>query len=303
MRIAIALLLALALTACQNSASSVPPESIEEQPSISAAEPLPESSMPEEPAAEAAAFAALRATVPHRLTPYRVREIDGIHPPTDETAARITEYLSRLGRLEEEITTLADLEPGAIAVAMIWATEIVSVDELYDYETAIYAPQLLPLTHSIQKVEHGYPPVGESYLAEPDFWLREHLDATTTLFLGKDYADSLDWETVLEGWKYRYFPHEGIVTPPHIGGGYSPLPQVLSYEKTENGYIATVVMLYDGMGGLFDWSADPEKEFPQGGQALRDWIATAPRREITLSERADGSLQLVSQHFVTEAAK
>lgn len=237
-------------------------------------EPTPLAFAPGDPAE----FTAICESIPY----------EGIQPrfvtmpiePIDETAKEISLFLSTLGKIERNVATPLELEPSELRLSCILATA-------YYWST--------PSANEPQRYQKELAPIADSVSAklgmtEEMFWIAGHVRQTAKLLCGDDFSLPLEDDS-----KWRYFEQEGVITPPHMGGGYNVLPFVLNYAATADGYRVEAVYIYEGMGGYFVWS--DENGIPEN--QLADFVQNrAPRREITLKRADDGGLRFVSHRFL-----
>ena len=239
-------------------------------------EPAPLAFAPGEPAE----FAAICRSIPY----------EGLQPhiaafpiePIDETAKEISLFLSVLGKIEKNAANPAELDAGDLRLSCIWATAHYWSTPS-EWEPERYRKALAPIADSVS---------AKLGMTEDMFWIADHVRQTAKLLCGDDFSlplEDIDYS------KWQYFEQEGVITPPHMGGGYNVLPFVLNYEATADGYRVDAAYIYEGMGGYFIWSQEhgiPENQ-------LADFVQNkAPRREIVLKRAADGGLRFVSHRFL-----
>ncbi|PWM24850.1 MAG: hypothetical protein DBX44_03455 [Oscillospiraceae bacterium] len=189
----------------------------------------------------------------------------------DETAMEIARLLARVGRIEEDASSPLALPPGRLAYHCIRSTSPMSIEE----GATGYQPALVPIADSVS---------AKLGMQETMFWLEAHLQETARILLGDEFLLDLN---AAEEFGYRYFPEEGVVTPPHMGGGYNAIPLVLSYEETADGYTAEVVYLFETPAGIGEWGM----EHPVSEQELPAYVTgEAPRASVTICRAADGRL-------------
>ena len=198
----------------------------------------------------------------------------------DETAMEIARLLARVGKMERDAASPQELEPSRLYLSCVWNTPAfytVSGEENYE-------PGLIPIADSVS---------AKLGMSESMFWIGEHIRQTARILCGDDFELDLAQG---EGFKYRYFPLEGVITPPHMGGGYDTIPLVLSYEETEGGFCAEVVYLFESMGGIGPWGMErtlTEEELP-------GYVADkAQRAEVEVRRAKDGRLCFGSFHTKT----
>lgn len=237
-------------------------------------EPAPLAFAPGDPAE----FAAILAAIPYEGI--QQREVEFPIAPIDETAKEISLFLLTLGKIEQDAATPAELDQNDLRLSCIWATAYYWSTP-NEWEPERYRRELAPIADSVS---------AKLDMTEDMFWIADHVRQTARLLCGDDFllplADYSHW---------RYFEQEGVITPPHMGGGYGVLPFVLDYEATADAYRVEAVYIYEGMGGYFLWG--DEKNIPEN--QLSDFVQNeAPRREIVLKRAADGSLRFVSHRFL-----
>ena len=225
-----------------------------------------------------AEFAAILAAIPYEGI--QQREVEFPIEPIDETAEEIALFLTTLGKIEQDAATPAELDQNDLRLSCIWATaHYWSTPN--EWEPERYRRELAPIADSVS---------AKLDMTEDMFWIGDHVRQTARLLCGDDFL------LPLEGYAHwRYFEQEGVITPPHMGGGYNVLPFVLDYEATADGYRVEAVYIYEGMGGYFLWG--DEKNIPEN--QLADFVQNkAPRREIILKHANDGGLRFVSHRFL-----
>ncbi len=226
-------------------------------------------------------FAQIRAKIPYPgLSEAYLRSAEELNErfgvTMDETAMEIMALLARVGKIERDAASPLELEPSRLYYHCILATPYFSIEK----GKSLYEPSLLPIADAVS-AKLGMP--------ETTFWMGEHLQQTARLLCGDTFVLDLAQG---EDNKYCYFPDEGVVTPPHMGGGYNVLPLVLSYEPTDDGYRAEVVYLFESMVGIGPWGIErtlAEKELPRYVQN------EAERAEVVIRrDDGDGRLCFVS---------
>lgn len=239
-------------------------------------EPAPLAFAPGDPAE----FAAICESIPY----------EGIQPrfvtmpiePIDETAKEISQFLSTLGKIEKNAATPAELDLSDLRLSCIWATAHYWSTPS-EWEPERYRKELTPIADSVS---------AKLGMTEDMFWIADHVRKTAKLLCGDDFLMPLEDAGHS---KWQYFEQEGVITPPHMGGGYNVLPFVLNYNVTADGYRVEAVYIYEGMGGYFIWSQEhgiPENQ-------LADFVKNkAPRREIILKRADDGGLRFISHRFL-----
>ncbi len=237
-------------------------------------EPAPLAFAPGDPAE----FAAILAAIPYEGIQWR--EIEWPIKPMDGTAEEISQFLSVLGRIDEDAASPAELNPVDLRVSCIQATaHYWSTPN--EWEPERYRKELTPIADSVS---------AKLGMTEDMFWIADHVRQTARLLCGDDFLLPLEGSS-----HWQYFEQEGVITPPHMGGGYNVLPFVLNYEAISDGYRVEAVYVYEGMGGYFVWG--DENGIPEN--QLADFVQNkAPRREIILKRAADGGLRFVSHRFL-----
>lgn len=232
-----------------------------------------------------AQFAAICASIPYeRLQlslPYYTGEIAKFAEPTDATAKEIALFLSSLGKIEKDAASSAELDQSDLFYSCIQATaRYYSAPTNYFDGAENYRKELAPIADSVS---------AKLGMSEDMFWIADHVREMARLLCGDDFTLQLT-EKICAPWEY--FETEGVITPPHMGGGYSALPIVLSYEATANGYRVEAAYIYVGEGGYFIWG--------QGDTVIPEnqLLDKAPRREIILKRADDGGLRFVSHRFL-----
>lgn len=227
-----------------------------------------------------AEFAAICAGIPYEGMQPGVSELP--IEPIDETAREISLFLSTLGKIEKDAASPAELELGDLRLSCILATNYYW-SRPYEGEPERYRRELAPIADSVS---------AKLGMTEDMFWIADHVRQTAKLLCGDDFLLPLGDDSYS---KWRYFKQEGVITPPHMGGGYAVLPFVMNYEATADGYRVEAVYIYEGMGGYFVWS--DENGIPE--DRLTDFVHNkAPRREVILKRAADGGLRFVSHRFL-----
>ncbi len=227
-----------------------------------------------------AAFAAILAAIPYEGIQPRVVSMP--IEPIDETAEEISLFLSTLGKIEKDAATPAELDPEELCLSCIRATEYYwSMPS--ESEPERYRKELMPIADAVS---------AKLGMREEMFWVVDHVRQTAKRLCGDDFTLPLT-EANCAPWKY--FEQEGVITPPHMGGGYNVLPFVLDYNATAEGYRVEAVYIYEGMGGYFVWGN--ENAIPKN--QLAEFVYNqAPRREIILKRANDGGLRFVSHRFL-----
>ncbi len=157
--------------------------------------------------------------------PYVPDALAGLTKPIDETAGEIAVFLSALGQIEQDAASPAALDQERLTMSCIWATTYYySAPGVYYDGQARYRKELGPIADSVS---------AKLGMAEDWFWIADHVRQTAKQLCGDDFNLKLTRENC-EPWKYMNWM--GVITPPHMGGGYSVLPVVLNYETVENGY-------------------------------------------------------------------
>lgn len=244
-------------------------------------EPVPLAFAPGDPSE----FAAICASIPYEglqiETPYLSDEMTNIGEPADETAKEIVAFLTTLGKIEKDAASPADLDRNDLFYSCINATAYYW-SRPYESEPERYRKELAPIADSVS-AKVGMP--------EDMFWIVDHVRQTAKLLCGDDFTLQLTQKNC-DPWSY--FEQEGVITPPHMGGGYAVLPIVLDYKTTADGYRVEAVYIYDSIDGFSLWGGDniPEAQ-------LADFVQhKAPRREIILKRADDGKLRFVSHRFL-----
>lgn len=224
-------------------------------------------------------FAEILATIPYEGIKWQDNKF--LIEPIDETAKEITEFLSVLGQIEKDADSPAELDAEHLFMSCVWATPYY-VSAPYDYAELYYRPQLAPIADSVS---------AKLQMPEDMFWIADHIQQTAKQLCGEEFTLPLSQESCTP---WQYFPQEGVITPPHMGGGYEVLPTVLNYEATAEGYRIEAVYIYESVNGFALWGGEalPEAQ-------LEDFIQNkAPRREIILHRTENGGLRFVSHHFI-----
>ncbi|MEA5134907.1 MAG: hypothetical protein VB035_02065 [Candidatus Fimivivens sp.] len=232
-----------------------------------------------------AEFAAICASIPYEglqtEPPYVTDELAELTKPIDATMGEITEFLSILGQIEKDAASPAELDQERLVMSCILATaHYWSIP--YESEPTQYRKELAPIADSVST---------KLGITEDMFWIADHVRQTARLLCGDDFTLQLTQKNC-DPWSY--FEQEGVITPPHMGGGYALLPVVLNYKATADGYRVEAVYIYDSMDGFSLWGGDniPEAQ-------LADFVQhKAPRREIILKRADDGKLRFVSHRFL-----
>ncbi|WMJ84309.1 hypothetical protein ACS3UN_07850 [Oscillospiraceae bacterium LTW-04] len=242
-------------------------------------EPAPLAFAPGDPAE----FAAICAGIPYEgiqpRLPYISDTMSELIKPIDATAEEIAEFLSVLGKIEKDATSPAELDPSDLFYSCIQATAYYW-SRPYEGQPERYRKELARIADSV---------TAKSGMYEDMFWIVDHVRQTAKLLCGDDYELQLDGDHYS---KWRYFELEGVITPPHMGGGYDVLPIVLDYEETADGYRVEAAYIYAGEGGYFFWG--------QGDTVIPEnrLVDEAPRREIILKRADDGGFRFVSHRFL-----
>ncbi len=246
-------------------------------------EPAPLAFAPGDPAE----FAAICASLPYEglqaELPYIPDALLELCNTTDAETQKIMLFLYALGQIEQDAASPAQLDQARLTMSCIWATgRYYSAPVNYYDGQERYRPALGPIADSVS---------AKLGMTEEMFWIADHVRQTARQLCGDDFVLKLTKENCAP---WEYFEQEGVITPPHMGGGYSVLPVVLDYQPVEGGYRVEAVYIYNGMSGYSLWGGEdiPEAE-------LADFIRNkAPRREIMLKHANDGSLRFVSHRFL-----
>ena len=233
-----------------------------------------------------AEFAAICAGIPYAglptVLPYIPETLSALAGPDDGTAQEIMLFLSALGQIEKDAASPAELDQERLTMSCIWATAPY-YSAPYDSDKEHYRKELGPIADSVS---------AKLGMREDMFWIAEHVRQTARLLCGDDFTLQLTEENCAP---WKYFEQEGVITPPHMGGGYDVLPFVLDYKATTEGYRVEAVYIYASMGGYSLWQS--ENVIPEN--QLADFVQNkAPRREIILKRAADGGLRFVSHRFL-----
>lgn len=263
----------------QNNASSIP-EALPEQsesssaiPSSSEASSDETSSPADETPSEADSdeYAKIRAGIPYEgLTAY---PINNYVLPVDDTAKKLADYLSMVNLPNFTIQSTADIKNSIIIYNALLVTPHYSTDssdERYNPAVEVFVEPTLEVI--------GFP--------EDWFWIKEHVEQSIKLLYGDI---SFTHEDVSQ---FLYFEALGVYTPPHMGGGGTSLPVILSYEDSGDKITAEVAYVIEGMGGYI--SPDDGEDILE--VELEDYVKNKSKKYIvTLEKISDDQFLFESQ--------
>lgn len=230
-------------------------------------------------------FAAITSAIPYEGIDYTYRTVSaesykewfGIE--LDETATEIAQLLTLVGKIDENAASPNELNMGRFLYHCVQNTKCYWTDKNYEP----YLAELIPIADSISAK------LGSN---ENMFWIADHIQKTAKYILGDDIK--IDLSKIDNFSKYKYFEEEGVITPPHMGGGYNVYPIVKSYVETENGYKADVVYLFESMGEMGPWGS--EKVLTK--KEIKDYVKnTADIAEIIVKREDDNRLVFVGCVF------
>lgn len=198
----------------------------------------------------------------------------------DDSQLEIAKYLALLGKLNGSAASPEELDMGLLVYQAIQNT-----DEYYSVSTPedeFYVSELSRITDSIQsKIGYG----------ETEFRIADHVEKNIQYLLGDDFKPDLSKAGES---KYRYFPKEGVITPPHMCGGYSVYPIVKAYQEEDGVVKADVLYLFALMNGFSPW----EEQAFENDEQMRAYIEQSDDIvKVTLKRGEDGRLFFQSCEF------
>ncbi len=204
------------------------------------------------------------------------KETFGTEP--DKTETEIYHLLKIVGKIEGSAASPEELDSWRMFYGLVCNTRPYYTDKSYaDNEYNSYVPKLMPIADSVSE---------KTGIREDMFWIADHVKQTAKIIFGDDFE--LDMKKIQENISpYSYFPDEGIITPPHSGGGYNVLPYVKSYKETDGNVEAEIVYLFDGMMGISTWGS--EKEFSP--EEIQEYVKTTDNIvKVSMKREKDGRL-------------
>lgn len=264
------LLTVFLLSACQADQNSTNPSSatLSAAPSLTTAS----SDLPSTPS-ELDQFTQIRLQIPYEGLQSSPPDSYGVR--MDDTALALYRYLSCLALWNDEFSTIEERNHDNNIYALTSITKSYGPDV---NSSAEIVSLLEPLTQSTSET-FGFP--------EGMLWLKEHIEASAQLLYGEKYQMNHGSTSI----KYRWLEKEGVYTPPHMGGGGRHLAFVVDYEETETQYIAEIVLISEGMGGLYD----PDHQVDISEAELAEYIKTkGVRRIATVNKSEEGALYIAS---------
>ncbi|MBS4784540.1 MAG: hypothetical protein KH009_00335 [Clostridiales bacterium] len=235
----------------------------------------------------AADFTAIRAQVPYSgLVPvadYGDAEYDFMPQELqdDPVALEIRRLLTQTGWLGE-FTGPEDVDQRRMITTLIWATPSVTASPAEPDARQ----ELIPLIADVS---------AQTGIWEDTAFLKEHIEQSARLLFGEEMVvqHQRPWLP------YIYWEEQGIYTPPHMGGGWSELPILLSYQAAGEGYTARVAYLQESMGGIRDaglvWGEDRDLSRPIPPEEVLTYAQEqATQWQVTIRREQDGRLTLRS---------
>ncbi len=206
----------------------------------------------------------------------KYKETFGTEP--DKTETEIYHLLKMVGKIEGSAASPDELDNWRMFYGLICNTKPYYTDKSYaDNEYNSYVPKLMPIADSVSE---------KTGMREDMFWIADHVKQTAKLIYGDDFE--LDIKKIQDNIsRYRYFPEEGVIIPPHSGGGYEVLAYVKSYTETDGNVEAEIIYLFGGMGGISPWGS--EKEFSL--EEIQEYVKTTDDIvKVSMKREKDGRL-------------
>lgn len=257
-------------------ASAAPPERMPDREEADSAEDAHIPAAPLKPMeAEPSAFAGMRAAAPYtRIGTEWLEEL--MEPVNDgKLKKEIASLLSQADLWDATFSEPAQLDGDSILLSSISMTQAC----FRDADSESFHKELEPIFASVS-AELGF--------YEDMIWIQEHVEQSAKILFGPDYA-----LTHHSFSKYRYFPEEGVYTPPHTGGGINCIPAVLDVAENGDAVAATVSYAVMGLGGYFELG-DFENVIAEE-QLIPHLKSQARRFTVSLRKTEDGGLYILSQ--------
>lgn len=191
--------------------------------------------------------------------------------PTDATGEELMRLLYRVGDPGRDVASPAELENAYLLQRGLDNVMWYATTDYGRQET--YHPELRPITAAVE---------------DDTVALGEHVEAVIRELFGEVPVELVDMSP------WRWYPEEGVYTPPHMGEGYNTQPVLFDYEDLGDSYRVELTYMQDMMGSFIDEDGRviPEAELRSAAENRMR------RREVILDKTAGGALVFRSHRYL-----